>query len=711
MNFLNPIALFGLFAATIPLVLHLLNLRKLKIIEFSSLRFLKELQKTKIRRLKLKQIILLILRTLVIIFAILALARPAIEGTLPGFGSYAKTSAIIIIDNSFSMDVSDESGNRFTQARNAALSIINEMKEGDEAVIIETDQSGTDKSISSTSDIDFTRNIQYLKEKLSKIKVSYRKANLEKSLRTAAGLIDKAHNLNREIFIISDAQNNIFVKDFDDSVKLFSNIPVVYFVKIGADSENGIMNLSVDSINIYNRIYQYNKLVETEATISNGSEKDINGLVVSMYFNDERVAQRNIDIPARETKSLNISASPKQYGFVRARINIEEDALNIDNNRHFGFIIPDKPKVALIGREKDIKFITYILDNSSGFESPALTEIFNPKQIPGINFTDYEMLILAGGPYLKSDFRKISQYIKNGGSCLIFADESTDLGILKEGLSELGFGDIKQRNFPDDNPGAFTMVDKIHPLFEGVFKGTTDNRAVVESPNIYKAFINNGGQAIINITGGNFLSESRLGDGKALYCSVTPDASWSSFPLTGLFPTIIYRSIVYLSAREGLGSFATAGEPVMLSLPKKFSSGNDKSAGSFKIIDPNGNEFYQQAVMLPSGAVLSLRDLNVMGVYSIYSSNDRIIDLISVNPPASESILTTADDSKIIELLYDSFEPDTKINIISESKQIMNKVNRLRTGTELWQIFIILALVCLTAEMLISRNTRKEAIE
>ena len=43
MTFLNPFVLFGLAAAAIPLVLHLLNIRKLRTIEFSTLTFLKEL--------------------------------------------------------------------------------------------------------------------------------------------------------------------------------------------------------------------------------------------------------------------------------------------------------------------------------------------------------------------------------------------------------------------------------------------------------------------------------------------------------------------------------------------------------------------------------------------------------------------------------------------------------------------------------------------
>ena len=51
MNFLNSTILAGLIAALAPLVIHLLNRQKVRTVEFSSLRFLRDLQKTKMRRL------------------------------------------------------------------------------------------------------------------------------------------------------------------------------------------------------------------------------------------------------------------------------------------------------------------------------------------------------------------------------------------------------------------------------------------------------------------------------------------------------------------------------------------------------------------------------------------------------------------------------------------------------------------------------------
>lgn len=117
MHFLNPLYLFGLALASIPILIHLLIIRKNKTIEFSSLRFLKELQKTQIRRLKLKQLLLLILRTLIIVFLILSFSRPVVRSDFPIFRNYSNISTVIILDNSISMDVSDEFGNRLRQGK------------------------------------------------------------------------------------------------------------------------------------------------------------------------------------------------------------------------------------------------------------------------------------------------------------------------------------------------------------------------------------------------------------------------------------------------------------------------------------------------------------------------------------------------------------------------------------------------------------------
>jgi hypothetical protein len=108
MIFLNPAILFGLLAASIPVLIHLLNLRKLKKIEFSTLAFLKELQKNKIRKVKIKQWLLLALRVLVILFLVTAFARPTLKGIAIG-GTLRKDNCCFHADDAF-MSVVDGNG-------------------------------------------------------------------------------------------------------------------------------------------------------------------------------------------------------------------------------------------------------------------------------------------------------------------------------------------------------------------------------------------------------------------------------------------------------------------------------------------------------------------------------------------------------------------------------------------------------------------------
>ena len=104
LTFLNSAILFGLTAVAIPILIHLFTRQKTKTILFSSLKFLKELQKQKIRRLKIRQILLLILRTLLILVLIFAFARPTLRNS--GSSSLlagAQLTAVIIFDNTLSM--------------------------------------------------------------------------------------------------------------------------------------------------------------------------------------------------------------------------------------------------------------------------------------------------------------------------------------------------------------------------------------------------------------------------------------------------------------------------------------------------------------------------------------------------------------------------------------------------------------------------------
>jgi len=137
LGFLNGLLLFGLLGSLVPLVIHLLERRKLPRLEFPSLRFLRELNRRQMRRLNLQRLLILILRMLLVALIAFALARPTLLGPLAAlFPEDAPRAVALLIDNSASMLLESETGTLAEQARRRARAILAELDpERDEVLL------------------------------------------------------------------------------------------------------------------------------------------------------------------------------------------------------------------------------------------------------------------------------------------------------------------------------------------------------------------------------------------------------------------------------------------------------------------------------------------------------------------------------------------------------------------------------------------------
>ena len=98
MTFLAPGFLVGLAAAVVPLIIHLLARWSKRSIDFSSILFLSEIQRSSIAWYSIREKYLLLIRTMLLIIIPLALSRPQCTG------NEADARDILVIDRSASMD-------------------------------------------------------------------------------------------------------------------------------------------------------------------------------------------------------------------------------------------------------------------------------------------------------------------------------------------------------------------------------------------------------------------------------------------------------------------------------------------------------------------------------------------------------------------------------------------------------------------------------
>ncbi len=694
MQFLNPWYLLGLVLASIPVVIHLLIIRRNKTIEFSSLRFLKELQKSQIRKLKLKQILLLILRTLIIIFLILSFARPVVQSNIPLFRNYSNISSVIILDNSFSMDVSDEFGNRFRQAKNFATRLLEQFKDGDQVALIFT----TD----SKQYVDFTSDFQFLKGEIARTNVSVIPASYENSFRVAQKILSKSNNFFREIFLVSDFQK-IELKSFADSSRFFDAQTTLNLVHIGKKSKISIDNISIDSVIPLTKIYEHGKQVDFEVYLSNYSEKGFENLVLSLFVNGERSAQRLFNINGNGKQKVIIGTIIKPKGIVRCAFEIESDVLEYDNRRWFGFNAPDLLRVGLIG-DKENSFVYHFLKSLNG---DKINFVFiSPNQLSISNLVELNSLIIESPIIDEFGLRVIRDFVKDGKGILVFPPSNGDMIAINKFFGGLGINlNFESKTFQSNNFPAFTFIDNNHPLFTNVFRPFKEpNIQMPDPPKLKTLVTTSSGIALINSNAGQFLTEFKLEGSKILFCGTAPNLEWGNFPLTSFFPVLLFRSMFYLSNTNEYNFNIICGEPLTINLPKGLSPTN-----LYKIEDPLMNVSTVQTIQLPSGTLVELRNLELVGTYGLRNGEDKPIGAISVNVDSKESNLELSEREEIIDYFKKVLNINTKINYIEDVKRINNQDFREYSGTELWKLFLILALVSALAEMYVARTTNKQS--
>jgi hypothetical protein len=203
MTFLNPFVLFGLAAASLPVLFHLFARRRSRRVEFSSLRFLQKLEKTSMRAVKLRQWLLLLIRTLLIACLVMAFARPALRGYLGSFfgASHANSSVVYLIDNSASMTRSDESGALLVQAKRSAQAIAGLMQQGDEATVIPL------ASLERGKEYTPLHTKQDVLRAIEDVRAADRPAELDDGLRVASAVLSRSVNVNKELYLLTDAKS------------------------------------------------------------------------------------------------------------------------------------------------------------------------------------------------------------------------------------------------------------------------------------------------------------------------------------------------------------------------------------------------------------------------------------------------------------------------------------------------------------------------
>ncbi len=547
MTFLNPLFLIGLAAAAIPLIIHLFNFRRPRRVDFSSLSFLDELQKRTMQRVRIKQWILLALRTLAIAALVMAFARPTIRADLAGaLGGRGRTSMVLVVDNSPSMMLRDGSGVYLEQARTIGSGLIAEMQPGDEIFILPTINS----SPASTS----FQNKSGAQKALLDIEVESGHMRLTQSIRDASALLSSSDRENREIYLLTDLQ----LSTLSDSVD--AGLPAdvqVFLIPVGERDHD---NIAVSGINVLSRILSEGQVVRMEATLINYGTRSVDDLVVSVYLDGSRVGQAATDLGPGQVVTVPISVTPRTTGWLKGRIEVDDAEFAGDDSRSFSLFVPEERRILIVvGRATRTDFVELALsENLTGARVRFDVERIDESRLASVLLGKYDTVIMKGVVDLSSGEREaLAQYIRAGGGLLVFPGDEIVVSDYNDLLRDLNAGILSGPVSGGGNSvslAGFERIDAEHQLFEGMFEELPPGRSPsLEQPEIYRMMLYAPGsgseQTLVQLSGERaFLQEIQADLGSVLLYAVAPKESWSDFPVRGLFIPLLYRSVYYLSA-------------------------------------------------------------------------------------------------------------------------------------------------------------------
>ena len=352
---LNPLLLWFLPLALLPVILHLLNLNRLREVELPTFRFLMEGYVQERSRIKLIEWLLLLLRTAVVLLVVGALSRPVVQRFSTLFGSGVK-DVVFVLDAGMSTGLVTEGSSALHRGREAVRAAVGRLGPADFVTVV---RAGMEPRVLHRAVLGDGKR---LLAELDSVEPDPGSADLAAAVGEA--LASPARG-PRSLWIVSDGQARSWNRLRDSPVarQVPDDVQLV-LVDIGSGQTPPNVALLGDPPRPQRPVVGLP--VELTARIEaagNGSTGDDAAIEVplSVTVDDELVTQTTVTIPPGQVVSVPLSVVPARAGVIKARLDLPADAFPFDDSMVF-----------VLNVERRVGVVVVTAPGVEGLADPAL---------------------------------------------------------------------------------------------------------------------------------------------------------------------------------------------------------------------------------------------------------------------------------------------------------------------------------------------------
>ena len=676
MSFLNPLFWFGVAALAAPILVHLVRRTRARRVEFPALLFVRQVPQRTIRRRTLRNLLLLILRCLAVLFLVLAFTRPFFSGRSAAKESDSAGASVILIDSSLSM----RREQFFAEALRRAESVVADARNDERLALVSF---GKRYEVISRFTADQTR----LRSALRSLSAGWEGTDYEQGLRGAELLLGEVKTSGpKRIILISDFQ----AAGWNQANATFKLSNDTQLMTLDVGGSNPAPNVAIINVEARGVIFSQKYSDNLAVHVNNFSDAPRDRLMISFQINDQTVEKREISLSGRDSKVIEFTGFNLAEGVNRCAIDVAAGDFAPDNRFYFTLRreVPGKALIiesAVRGRSESFYLQNALTTND------ALPFTFTLKSTGAVDPTgiaDYSLVILNdAGEMSPALSESLTKFVAAGGQIIIATGPRTETDGFNRSLQHITPATLREA--VETKPGESVAIVDLkfdHPIFEIFRQGTR-----LAAAHVYGYFRSEPRANAIVLArfedGSPALIEANTGKGRVLLFTTSLGPRWNDLALTTLYLPFVHQMVRYAGAREEASWYA---------LGQTFTVAKEPQGAAPGVDSPTGVRL-TEARLTPEGDLLVTG--REPGFYRLrYSARP---DFAAVDLDGAEGDFTKLNFAEFIAGVTggSGSAAGGEANRKSSNEEI-------EARQRVWWSLLLVALVLLVTESLLARRTR-----
>ena len=597
-GFGSPLLLWGMALGGIPVLIHLLHKRRYVELPWAAMRFLIAATKKQSRRMRLEQVLLLIVRTLILLLIAVALARPSAETLGEYFRAEGPRHRIVVVDATFSMSYAAGERSHLDRAKDLAKQVVQATKQGDATNLVRLSDSSPHVIVRRPAfqPAAVLEEIEQLVQLDERVDVSVVLKEIEELLSLAPEITRK------EIVFITDLQaaawspgDSTEATRVRSALKKLSDRAKLTFLDVG---EPGAANVAVTNLRTDGGFALSGRSLPLTATLRNFSTSGAVGQLVELFVDDRLTDTKRVDLPA--ATDVRVDFAPAfASGEHRVEVRLKPDSLRADDSRRLVIPVRDELQVLLVNGKPSGE----VMGNATDFlklalapelanralASPIRPTVIRESELIGTDLTRFDCVFICNVALLTAREAEVLRgYLEAGGGvvfCLgdqVRADNYNEVAFAVTGLNDKP-GATKQSLLPakliervgdakkKEVSFEFDAGDFSHPIVRPFQGNPGAGLELTKTFSYFKTEVSEerGARVALRFSNGDpAILDAPYGRGRVILITTSVDREWSTWAVWGhsLIP-LMHETVYYAVSGRWTDREVLVGQPLVSHLP------------------------------------------------------------------------------------------------------------------------------------------------